>query len=280
MPDLDEKDFIQEGYRQNPYPFWIWFVLLTLFAALVWGGKSWYNQYLGGLVSADPFLQVNNRDFSLFLWQNPEYMRVHAPSKTGYLPAFQYMDHVTVEPELADKNVVAPPEIIFLYHIWNRLLGGIYFNRPIPVSEFKEFLSEDEQWKPEFWTSAPTDYVKMVLILDDKRKDEDLSALPMTTLPKVVRQAFQGWKNYYKEGEDINALKPTYETIRTFLQNYPQYERSYWRNVVMATQPNYLKSLYPIEEKDVIPSKELTPFLKNALFNSVKEGGTTKPQNQ
>ena len=50
-------------------------------------------------------------------------------------------------------------------------------------------------------------------------------------LPIIVRQAYQGWKNYFEEGPDINVLDPTYAEVNEFLKDHPHYMRNYWRNI-------------------------------------------------
>lgn len=66
-------------------------------------------------------------------------MRVNSKTKSGYLPGFQYIDKLSIEPNMADLYAVAPPELLFLYHTWNRLLSPEFITRPIQLSEFKEF---------------------------------------------------------------------------------------------------------------------------------------------
>lgn len=267
MDELEEKDFIHEEYKRNPYPFWIWFIVFILFAALVWNGRFWVQEYMTKHISSDHFLQVTNRDFSLFLWQNSEFMRVNAKSKTGYLPAFQYINHVTVEPELADQYVVAPPEVIFRYHVWDRLLRKEFIPIPIPLEQFKDFLKEAEEWQPIFWPQSPKEYRDFIASLPNSTEN-DLASLPLTTLPQEVRIAFQGWKNFYKKGEEINQLQPTYNEMAQFISSYPHYERSYWRNILLETKPQYLKSLSDDSHSDEkIPQEELASFLKFAFYN-------------
>lgn len=267
MAELKEKDFIHEEYKKNPYPFWIWLLLFALFAVLVWNGRFWVQDYMEKHISADPFLQVTNREITPFLWQNPEYMRINAKSKMGYLPAFQYIDGVTVEPELADVYVVAPPEIIFRYHVWNRLLKEEFIATPISVEEFKEFLKQAEEWQPRFWREAPTQYIKLIENLAGMH-EQDLALLPLEWLPQRVRLSFQGWKNYYKNGEAINQIKPSYKEMNEFLQVAPHYARHYWRNITLDRTPKYLNSVAQKgESEEIIPEEELTPFLKFAFFN-------------
>lgn len=269
-PRLDEKDFIHEGVAQNPFPFWFWLVMIALFAALAWGGKSWFTSSITDKIATSPFLQVTNRDFSLFLWEFPEHMRIHAKTKSGYLSAFQYMDNVSVEPDLADRYVNAPPELLFEYHTWKRLLSRYYFPSPISVSEFKEFINYDEQWKPQYWSEAPKEYVSFIKsLLNGQINDIDLQVFPTSSLPVVVKKAFQGWKNYVKEGELINKVQPSVAEMREFLQANNNYARNYWRNLLLDTYPKYLQTFESdkVKSTEPLPNQELAPFLKAAFFN-------------
>jgi len=103
-----------------------------------------------------------NRDLSLFLWQHPQYMRVHSKTKNGYLPGFRYTDKVSIDPAYADEYAISPAEILFLYHAWHRLLGQDWVERTIGVAESQEFLEYAEERQPENWPAAPQDYVKFV----------------------------------------------------------------------------------------------------------------------
>lgn len=263
---LQEKDFINESYASNPWPFWLWLVLLALLASLLWGGSSWVMQRLNVAIAESPFLQVTNRQFSLFLWQFPEFMRKHSPIKTGYLPGFQYEEKVTLYPGEAEKYVIAPPETLFLYHTWKRLIADEFVQRPIPLKEFQEFLSSAEEWQPKNWSEAPQQYALTVSKLDDPATPQNLATLPENALPISVRQAFQGWRNYYKEGKAINNVKPTFEEMDRFLQAYPHYARPNWRNILLDQFPDYLNQM-PSESKEEMPEEQLAPFLRVAFYN-------------
>lgn len=271
---LPEKKFINESYKKNPLLLWIWVFVIGVIVFLLW--VAWFTSEEKSnnanipkdlSVSVAGFFNVTNRQFSLFLWQHPSYMRVNY-KKTGYLPAFQVLDKITVEPNLAEQKVVAPPEIIFLYHAWSRLLGNELIPRPIPVNEFIEFLEYCEEWQPQFWKMAPSEYVNLMQELK-MNTERDLQDLPFTTLPLQVRKAFQGWKNNFKEADQINALSVTYGEIESFLKAYPNYSRNYWRNIYLRDVPSYL--ITPLQgggvKTDPIPSTELAPFLKVAFFN-------------
>ena len=89
-----------------------------------------------------------------------------------------------------------PPETLFLYHTWDRLLGAICFRRPISAEEFAAFLKDAEEWHPKNWADAPAAYAALV--------ESDFTDDLQDRLPLQVRQAFVGWRNYFKEGEEIN----------------------------------------------------------------------------
>ncbi len=269
--ELDEKDFIREPSPKSPFPMWLWFAILTALLALLWGGSSWFSSIWQQKIAESPFLQVTNRQFSVFLWQFPEYMRVNSKAKSSYLPGFQYEDKVSVYPALADQFIAAPPDLIFLYHVWHRLVGEEYSPRKISPDEFKEFLEYAEEWQPKYWHDAPKSYVELLKNLSgDAKKTDDLDVLP--TLPLQVKQAFQGWKNYFKEGLEINKLRPTYEQVESFLELHPHYARNYWRNILYESTPGYLSSFYKrsADSKSEVPSEQIAPFLRVALFNFLK----------
>lgn len=247
MKELQEKDFIQERYGKDPYPFWLWFFILAAFTIGLWFVEGWIAREKSTEYVQNPFLQVTNRDLSLFLWQFPEKMRVNSSQKSSYLPAFQYEEKVSLFPDQADHWVSAPPELLFLYHTWKRQIGKVWFSRPISQAEFIKFINYAEEWKPEYWASAPASYVQFYQTLSTRNKEEDVAA----DLPLSVRQAFQGWKNFFKEGEAINQFKPSREDVAALLIQYPTFARNYWRNLY----PGYLRG-------------EIPPFLKVALYNA------------
>lgn len=266
---LSEKNFINEGYQQNPFPLWLWFALLMIVACLIWGGSSWFQGALVKDVSSKPFLEVTNRNMSLFLWNAPSYMRSHVKSKTGYLTGFKYQDKDTLELSTTEDVVVAPPELLFLYHTWNRLVGSDYIARPIPMDEFREFLIAAEEWQPSHWKQAPAKYAEFVDSLTTTTL-KDLQQVPESSLPIIVRQAFQGWKNYFKEGDAINKFKPTYAQVQAFLGDHPFYARNYWQNIQDLAGQHYLETLTSgkFAPADIIPDEQVPPFLKVALFNA------------
>jgi hypothetical protein len=266
--DLQEKDFIQDQLSKNPFPAWLWFFILACLIAIISGTGNWYSNFVNKKISESPFLQVTNRQFSIFLWQFPEHMRMNASTKTGYLPGFQYEGKPTLVLKESENFVLAPPEVIFLYHAWHRLLSHEFYFRPIPTDEFKEFLAYAEEWQPQNWAAAPQPYVLLVQELEKKPTAQDLNKLPEAELPLMVRQAFQGWKNYFMESAKINALQISNDDLRRFLKASPHYARNYWRNIVYKNYPNYLKGSneHALADQNV-DRDELAPFLRVAIYN-------------
>jgi len=269
---LHEKDFIHEP--DGKYPFWLWLFLSAIAASLLWGSLSWFQGIETKVVKDSPFLQVSNRQMSLFLWQFPEYMRINRPDKSVYLPGFDYQNKVAIIPGFADETVKAPPEILFLYHTWQRLIGKTYFPRPISVKEFEEFINYAEEWKPRNWPAAPKEYADFLNEFPTVANVENLQNLNVKQLPLEVRMAFQGWKNFFKEGDAILGMTPTHEQVARFLEASPKYGRNYWRNIVSDTKPKYLESFFnhdaAAKGSDVIPKDQLSDFMKVALYNYIQ----------
>lgn len=259
--EIPDNQLINDDLGKNPFPAWLWFALIVALSAIIWGGSSWLFEVREDLMKDNPFLQVTNRDFSLFLWQNPEYMRANVSSKTGYLPGFQASDHVSIEPGQAEQYVSAPPDVVFLYHVWNRLISKEFAWRPVPVNEFKDFLAYSKEWQPQNWLKAPPDYANLVANLPSEQ-----GARIAQRLPTEVQQAFIGWKNYFMEGAKINQTRPTYGGMTKFLNAFPRYARNYWRNIVSNGRPRYLESQSNINDEP-IPEDEIAGFLKVAYFN-------------
>lgn len=279
---LSEQNFIQESRPFSPQlgalPLWLWMALGTMAIAIIWGGMGWYQNDRQSFIQSKPFLEVTNRDFSLFLWQFPDFMRSHAKQKTGYLPGFQYVNKETLDLSHADDFVIAPPEYLFIYHTWNRLLANDSIERPISAAEFQEFLEAVEEWQPKHWKQAPAPYAELI-DSGRYRTISDLQSLSVDILPKVVRQAFQGWKNYFKEGPAINQITPTFTQVQEFLKAHPNYARNYWRNIQEINEkevagPHYLEALNRsvVNPEEKFPTDQLAPFLKVSLFNYLNKG--------
>lgn len=278
-PELSEKNFIsEEGYNKNPFPLWLWLFLITTIVALLWGVSNWYTDKINILFGQSPFLQVTNRDISLFLWQNPEYMRINAKEKGNYLPAFKYLDKVTIDLAYADQYAVAPPELLFRYHTWNRLISKEFTERPIPVKDFRNFLSYAEEWQPAYWPGATKEYISLVDSLPTTQV-KDLATLSYDEMPLAVRMAFQGWENYFIDGEAINQVEISQKQLQEFLTTHPHYARNYWVNIVQDSVPNYLKSISSETQASdaIVPSKELSSFLKVAVYNYLKSLKASPP---
>ncbi len=271
---LSEKDFIQESRTSSPLPLWLWLFLATALISILWGSKDWINQFTQDVKKAEPFLQVTNRDFSLFLWQFPGLLRSNATQKTGYLPAFQ-PDRVAFDPKVGNEYVIAPPEVLFLYHTWDRLLGQIFFSTVISQDDFIEFLNQVPEWLPENWKEAPIEYQQWIASKGYKKEGQDLQNLSDSILPLSVKKAFQGWKNYFLDGQKVNDIKTTVGGVSALLKAHPEFARNYWRNIseigsIHIAGLSYLSlllhSMPPSETS--MPNEELSSFLKLALYNS------------
>ena len=257
--ELNERDFIQE---RSPKSIWIFLLLFFLFIILMWGINYWQRSIQIRNLKEDPFYQVTNRDFSIFLWQNPDYMRPHADLSENYLPHFHTRDEIHVIPELADEYVSAPPDILYRYHAWKRLVGDYVSARPIFFDTFLEFLDSNPEWLPQNWKKAPKEYVQLVENLDSL-DIVDLQSLSYEQLPLEARMAFMGWYNYMREAMQINLFLPAVSQLESFLEAHPQYARNYWRNLY----PSYLLNR---EKKAPLKQADLTWFLKSAVFNFVQ----------
>ncbi len=262
--EVSDSELGSNGSKKDRLPFWIWLFFVALLIGLFSTVQNWVEDQLSEFHASTPFFQVTNRDFSLFLWQNPQFMRINVSSKQAYLPGFQYLDKVTPFPEKAEELVQAPPSVLFHYHTWNRLIARETPLRPIKAASFKEFLRQSQEWLPRWWHEAPEGYVKLLEQLPSIPDDQVLQDLPY-----VVKQAYIGWKNYFFEGEAINGIMPTFGQLEAFLAAYPHFARNYWRNLTLESDPNYLKMVaYAHPDSDSIVSRdEMTPFLRVALFN-------------
>ena len=100
--------------------------------------------------------------------------------------------------------------------------------------------------------------------MEEGNRYADLKELSYRELPLVVRQAFQGWKNYTKESESINRIRPTYRQLWTFLDKYPNFKRPFWVNLVK--EPDYLISV-DAKGTDSVPDSQMDGLLKMGLYN-------------
>lgn len=270
-PPLSEKDFIQEGYSKNPFPLWIWLALLATLAALLWGGSNWFRQGMENSIDRNPFLQVTNREMSLFLWQFPEFMRGNIPIKEGYLPGINFKGgKMSVVAGEADKFVSAPPEVLFLYHTWSRLLKPESSGRMVSLDAFKEFLGASPEWMPDNWPSAPKGYVSFVSGIDSVSEGDFVRE--WGNLPRDVQIAAVGWLNFNKDGDAIDKVSPSFGEMENFLNSHPNYARNFWRNILLESRPDYLKTNFggKFDAGAKVPSNEMAGFLQFAYFNFIK----------
>lgn len=270
---LEEKNFIQEGYKKNPSPFWIWLAIAAAFVTLAWGTNAWLTKNSSTPDVSSSFLQVTNREFSLFLTQFPEYAKSFAKKKGEFLPAFSFEGAISVAPTKADEQVIAPVELLFLYHTWKRQVGEHMPMRSVPAPLFLQFLQEMQMWQPRFWKQAPASYQAIVRSLEQGGQVKAEMLLDKATLPQEVLQAFQAWRNTALESKQIAAFTVSKGVVQKFLNTYPHYARNYWQNVLYESHPRYLRSFPPgkaavaIADEQPIADEELAPFLRFALYN-------------
>lgn len=267
MPKLlQEKDFIHEEYRKNPRPAWICFFILVVFFVIWWWVAKWREERLEAYQKNSSFLQVTNRELSLFLWSHPEFMRANVKMKADYLTGFKEEDKIRVIPEFAEEYAVAPPEVLFRYHIWKTFLSHHIPDRKITVGEFLEFIQCCKEWHPTFWNGAPKTYKVFVESLN---KFEGSQKIAPELLPDSVKQGFIGWKNFYKEGDQINNLLISYDLLDGFLAKYKELARGYWRNILQESTPEYLLEYSNNEyvAKSFVPTHQMASVFKVPFFN-------------
>lgn len=259
--------------KNSNLQLWVFLVLFCAVFGLLWFSACFHTKILSERINRSFFYKVSNRDFSLFLWQNPEFMRANAYNKLGYLPHFNTDQGVQVIPELADQHVSVPSDVLYRYHIWKLLLGKSLANRPINVTEFKNFLRNNPEWYPQYWSKSTPAYKQFIDHLDSLI-DVDLQNYSYKAFPLKVRMAFQGWKNYFFEWDDIKEVRPTIEQMKTFLEEHPGYKRCLWRNLLLSDKPDYLKPFWgcrsPPSSNDSLNDDELSNFLKAGFYNYSK----------
>lgn len=269
---IQDKDLAtKKPPKRDLSNFLVWMAVFFSAVLLLWGYSGFLIDFTKEVTENKPFLHVTNRDLSVFLWQFPNLLRQNVKSKTDYLTGFELEGRVGIKPGYADQRAIVPPEVLFLYHTWDRLLKEEFIERSISRSEFFEFLTQNPEWLPERWKGAPDEYVTTISSLDIIPQ-QNLSALSKRALPDIVRMAFQGWKNFFSEGEFIDIYTITYGDLKKFLEKSPHYARNFWINIVKKDYPNYLETYTSgtFKEGDKVPSKEIPPFLKVAIFNMVQ----------
>jgi hypothetical protein len=227
--ELLETDFISDRHREDPGPMLTYFLLLLATGIFICLMAVWQVGEKQARVIGSPFLQVTNQEISRFLYQHPAMMRINTAKKSGYLPGFDMLDRGGVKEGLEKEAAVAPPSILMHYHTWSRLLGSQIFGRQVSDKILADFRADAPYWLEE---------------------EHEL-------------QAAEGWMNYYLEGPEINAVHPSYGEVSAFLSAHPKYSRHFWQNFY----PDYLLGLESSSPRKRVPQKELTPFLRVAIFN-------------
>ncbi len=69
--NLKEENFFNEKGKRSLFPFLFSAIAITFLSSISWELVQWSQKVLGNAHSVSPFHQVTNRDFSLFLWENP-----------------------------------------------------------------------------------------------------------------------------------------------------------------------------------------------------------------
>lgn len=252
---------LPESSPRKPFTNWIWFLLLFFLStsAFLWGISRWQEAILAEKQKIFPFYQVTNREFSLFLWQNPEFFKEYAQLNLGHIAPD---DDILLLPENAEALVSVPSKVLFRYHVWDRLIKRYPVKRSLPTHLFAEFLENNQEWLPRYWKAAPAPYR---LFMENRETFSEKELPPL--IPLEVKIAYQGWLNYFKEWEEIQQLHPTQGEMESFLDVYPHYARSYWRNILRKEKPNYLINLYEEGQHQKLNEDEMTTFLQIAIYN-------------
>lgn len=252
----------------SPNPFLIGIFFVAILVIIVSSIQTWYVEYTAAHQKKSPFYQVTNRDFTLFLRENPNFLNKNISSKEAFLPGVEFIKQVSSNVETADDLINAPDDILFEYWTWNRLIDYPPPKRAIPLDEFQQFLKDYPEWTPIYWRSSPRSYDELYHDILAGKAPKELSG----KLPDDVREAFIGWKNFTVEKEEIEKFDPTFGELKNFLATYPNFRRNYWINIVAASDPNYLETYsfanYTLDDK--VPLDQIAPFLQIALFNDAK----------
>ena len=245
-------------------------------AFIIYGLTFWLHILIEEKRPVNVYSKVANRDYSLFLWQNPQWMGNLKSKETLYVTGDWSAGKSFADPRLAEAYVTLPADILYIYNTWRTQVWQYLPPRPIPAGKFLRFLAICDMWQPRNWTEAPLDYNDLIEKLGSMNPLEDLQKQPLSILPHEVRLAFIGYENYFFEANQINALKPTYGDIQAFLKKYPQYGRSYWIKAIDGRYPKYLLSYSQAQyvPNEMVPDDELAPFLRAALYN---DSVVTKP---
>lgn len=234
---IDQEDIPPPKQRQL---LWLFLALLLLVGVLLWLIGQWNAAILSQKQKESPFLQVTHRDFSVFLWQHPQFLRSQRGLRPGEWPQVHLPQEIPLSPEEASLYVDAPEEVLFRYHTWDRLLSEASIGlRSIEPEAFAQFLQENPAWQPKHWPEAPEGYGDVVKLAND------LEGM----LPLEVKLAFQGWKNTTQDWEQIEQMQVSDDALARFLQEHSAYKTSLWQNI----EPGY--------------PQEMPDFLRIALYN-------------
>lgn len=182
---------------------WGYLGKILVFAALLGAFASTVFSIQRTRQAENPFLQVTNREFSLFLWQFPEYMRANVSGKVGYLPGFKFEGNFEIESGQEDDYVSAPSEVLYLYHAWKQLLWnqgpdinadtfftkGELVNRIRPTyGKMRQFLEKYPHYRPNYWYNFDRNYLSS---LESGFYDD---FIPDLEIPSFLKAA------YFREG--------------------------------------------------------------------------------
>ena len=104
--------------KRSQLPIWASLLAFVALILLGYGVVHWVHVSRANTPYANPFLHVTNRDYSLFLWQNPE--MIGQGRERGYFSAFGAQGNESwLDPILADEMVVSPEYQLMRYHAWN-----------------------------------------------------------------------------------------------------------------------------------------------------------------
>lgn len=277
--ELKEEDFIQDEFKQSPNPYLLAIFFLAIITILITAIHTWYAEHQSAYRKTSPFYQVTNRDFSLFLLQNPRFLNQNVSNKEAYLPGLQYLKKLQSNLKDADNLVDAPDQMIFYYQTWNRLIDYPPPPRTIPVGEYKDFLSQYEEWTPVYWRNATRDYEELYRQIQNGTAPQNLATVSKLALPDDAREAFIGWKNAIMEKEELEKFRPTFALLKEFLDKYPNFQRNYWFNILKASDWSYLETISfdKYDPTGNVPEDQIAPFLQIALFNYKKALDEAKP---
>src|ERR1700733_7357205 len=97
--------------------FPVWASILAFVAlALIIYGVIYSLQHLKQGQNPPQFAQVTNRQYSLFLWQNPQYMSFHLPRRLHQVPGYLDRRNLFADPTVADAFFDISAEMLYVDH--------------------------------------------------------------------------------------------------------------------------------------------------------------------